>query len=301
MTVRGAQDASLESDFPDFYRAADETSRDGQRRYVNATRVQLVALVAAALFGAFTLRVDGMGADWAGVGAAVAFLVAALTRGHLWQVRPEKDWYAGRAAAESTKTLAWRFAVAADPFPRDLDEDAATDVFLERLGEIRKKLRNVVIVPPPKAKGEVTPAMLATRARSLGLRKDAYLRQRVAEQRDWYTRKARSKRRRSRQWALAMIVLEICGATGAVLKAAAVVQVDVLGLAGALVAALAAWSEMRQYDNLANAYSVAANELSDIHSRGSRMTHEDEWSAFVSNAEEAISREHTMWVASREA
>lgn len=291
---------ALEDHFPDFYTAADATSVQGQGRYVLATRVQLGALVVAALFGLFVLRVDGRGADWAGVVAAMAFVWAALVRSYLWQAHPERDWYAGRAAAESTKTLAWRFSVAADPFPVGVSDSEATDVFLARLRDIRQKLRSVVVVPPPQPNGEVTAVMLEARAAPLTRRQDVYLVQRVESQRNWYSKKARCNQRRSRQWALMMLLLELCGAGGAILKAAAVIDVDVLGLAGAMVAALAAWSEMRQYNNLASAYSVAANELSDVLERGRRVGDEGDWSTFVANAEEAISREHTMWVASRE-
>ena len=34
-------------------------------------------------------------------------------------LQPERTWYEGRAVAESVKTLAWRYSVCADPFPKD--------------------------------------------------------------------------------------------------------------------------------------------------------------------------------------
>jgi hypothetical protein len=84
----------------------------------------------------------------------------------------------------------------------------------------------------------------------------------------------------------------------AVLRAASVVQVDVLGLAGALTAAGVAWVQTKQHQTLASAYAVASQELSDIDSRVNQPSAEREWAHFVDEAEQAISREHTLWRAS---
>ncbi len=142
--------------------------------------------------------------------------------------------------------------------------------------------------------------MLDARHSNLADRKAVYLQDRIGAQRDWYARKARSNLKFSRLWMAAMLALEAAGVVGGVLKATGVVNVDLLGLVGAVVAAVVAWSEMRQYSMLSSAYSVAAQELSDIATRGARPMTEDEWADFAANAEEAISREHTMWAASRD-
>jgi hypothetical protein len=293
--------ADLESEFPDFYRSSDAGSLDGQKRYVNATRTQLIALVIAAVAGAFTWKLAGNSLDLAGVVAVSAFLVALLVRASTWKSRPERDWYAGRAAAESAKTLGWRFSIAAEPFPKSLSVNAATDILLERLAEVGRSLRGVVILPPPNAKGEVTPRMIEVRQDDLSVRKAIYLVERIGRQRDWYAKKARANITLSRTWMSIMLVLEAAGAIGGVLKASGIVEIDILGLLGALVAAILAWTEMRQNANLSSAYSVAAAELSSVLTRGKRAMSEAEWALFAANAEEAISREHTMWAASRDA
>ncbi|WP_447950088.1 DUF4231 domain-containing protein [Microbacterium aurum] len=291
---------ALEDQFPDFYRSTDQTSLDGQRLFVRLVRVQLIALVGAAFVGAFTWQVHQDSTDWAGVLAVVAFVVALFVRGYLWRARPERDWYAGRAGAESAKTLAWRFCVGAEPFGIAMSDAQASDLLLVRLGDVRRGLKGVVILPPTEAKGEITPAMLDARHSNLADRKAVYLQDRIGAQRDWYARKARSNLKFSRLWMAAMLALEAAGVVGGVLKATGVVNVDLLGLVGAVVAAVVAWSEMRQYSMLSSAYSVAAQELSDIATRGARPMTEDEWADFAANAEEAISREHTMWAASRD-
>jgi hypothetical protein len=105
-----------EGEFPALYRAADWNSLAGQRRYLTATGLRLAMLVAAAIFGLFSWRTGG--GDVAGIAAAGAFGVALLSELYLLQERPDRVWYDGRAAAESAKTLTWRYMVGGNPFAR---------------------------------------------------------------------------------------------------------------------------------------------------------------------------------------
>lgn len=298
MTTPG-EAASLEGHFPDFFTDADQASLDGQRRYTSAVRNQLIGLLVAAVAGVFTWQINGSGADWFGILAAAAFAATVLQRGYLWQTRPDKEWYAGRAAAESAKTLTYRYAFCADPFPQNMNEHQAAVLFLDRLKDVRRKLGNVMVIPQPGGQGEITEGMRKMRHQPLATRKSTYLSSRIIEQRNWYSRKARFNDRRARLWSIFMVAMELAGFIGAVLKASNILHVDLLGLASAIVAATAAWMEMRQHNNLATAYSVAARELSEAHELGMHVADEGAWSGFVANAEEAISREHTMWAASR--
>jgi hypothetical protein len=57
--------------------------------------------------------------------------------------------------------------------------------------------------------------------------------------------------------------------------------------------------QTKQFEPLGNAYAVAAHELGAIRARLDVHRTEREWAQFVSDAERAISREHTLWSASR--
>ena len=69
--------------------------------------------------------------------------------------------------------------------------------------------------------------------------------------------------------------------------------------AGAMVAAMTAWLQTKQHRTLATAYTVTALELASVRSRIVHQASEEDWATFVSDAEEAFSREHTLWKASR--
>src|SRR5438876_9372060 len=102
-------EANLESDFPALYKAADLNSFISQRRFLTATKVRLISLVIAALFGILTWDIGGP--DLAGILATVAFATALGSEVYLLRLRPDRIWYEGRAVAESAKTSAWRFMV----------------------------------------------------------------------------------------------------------------------------------------------------------------------------------------------
>ena len=70
------------------------------------------------------------------VGGLLSFFAFAIAFGlalRLATERPMDNWYEGRAGAESTKTLAWRYAVGGDPFPIGLPGTQVDELFETRL------------------------------------------------------------------------------------------------------------------------------------------------------------------------
>ena len=66
-------------------------------------------------------------------------------------------------------------------------------------------------------------------------------------------------------------------------------SVDAAGILAAFIAAGTAWVAVKQFSPLASAYSVATKELA-VQASKLEMVAEPEWSLFVADAEEAISR-----------
>jgi hypothetical protein len=58
-----------------------------------------------------------------------------------------------------------------------------------------------------------------------------------------------------------------------------------------------AWAQLKQHRILAPSYALAAQELSLVREKLAGIADEDAWSLEMSDAEDAISREHTMWLA----
>jgi hypothetical protein len=288
-----------EEDLPALYKTADANSLEAQQSFLKWSGGGLIAVLVAAAAGAFTIKIGSV--DAAGLVALIAFIVAIRLRLYLLNQQPEKVWYDGRAGAESAKTLAWRYAVGGRPFNKvDLKAEEANKVLVERLREIPAELdaRSFVRAPDMTSE-EITQGMQDLRTKSLDERKKAYQDGRIRDQLDWYTRKADWNDRRAKRWNQALITIECIGAAAAVLKVVGLLPIDLFGFAAALVAAGGSWLQTKQHRNLAEAYSIAANELSMIDELLPSCTTEERWAEFVNEAEEAISREHTLWIASR--
>ncbi|GAA1546675.1 DUF4231 domain-containing protein [Actinomadura kijaniata] len=293
-------EAILDADYPALFQAADSSAVSGQRRLLVATAVRLVALLSASVLGAVSLDLGGL--DMAAVGAAAGLGIAVVVEVYLLSERPDRQWYESRAAAESVKTLTWRYAVAGQPFEfrgaGEQDRHTAEQLLLCRFASITGNLSGLLL-PAYGAEGlQITEGMRRMRGMSLEERRQAYAGGRIGDQRLWYTRRAKEHARSSARWSVSLAALEALGLIAAVLSAVGVIDLDLPGMAGAAAACGVAWLQTRQHQQLATAYAIVAQELADVASRIEWPDNEADWAHFVDEVEEAISREHTLWWAS---
>jgi hypothetical protein len=169
-----------DADLPPLYRAADQSSMEAQRAFLTATGVRLAGLLGAAFFGLFVWHWGPSPVDWAGVSAALCFAAALLVEGYLLKSKPERTWYQGRAAAESVKTLSWRYAMDAEPFSRERTSAEADELFLRQLNDVLDILRDSDLAPDAANGEQITDAMRALRAVPLAQRKTVYEEYRVS-------------------------------------------------------------------------------------------------------------------------
>ncbi|MFI9830482.1 DUF4231 domain-containing protein [Streptomyces sp. NPDC051913] len=287
-----------ESDLPGVFESADAISKEGQRDYLKWTRGRLQLALAAALFGGIAATVDSHGRveKTAAALALTAFIAALLTEIHLLRDKPEERWYNGRALAESVKTLAWRYMAGAAPFPPSLSDDEARDVLLTRIHDLTTEANLPGLT---FGQAQVTDRMREVRALDFADRKSAYLALRVADQEGWYNAKARLNKQNSGKWRSILILFEVLGVATSTVSLLDLADVDASSVVAAAIAAAGAWLEVKQYDNLSSAYSLTATELGFVRMTGENVTTEPDWSRYVVSAEQAISREHTMWLARR--
>jgi len=274
-------------------RAASDASMAAQRTVLRATRLELGFVMLAALGGALAaVAPKGPG----GATAVLGFLGAVISSGYMARVRPERQWYDGRAVSESFKTLAWRYTVGGKPFaiegidPREIDE-----AFDRSLREVAAALSFAAVGSGPA----ITEDMRGLRASSLPDRRTAYEMGRIADQQDRYALKATHNEERPRRWKQIIFGLELIGLVVGIGIVASAYTFDAIGVIAAAAAAATAWLQLKQHESLSRAYSVASAELSSIRSLIRHQTNEKAWSEFVDQSEEAISREHTLWRASR--
>ncbi|MFG3604381.1 DUF4231 domain-containing protein [Micromonospora chersina] len=283
-----------DTDLPSVFRDADRAAKQAQRGTLRWTLVRLTGAVAAAIGGAISLALFGK--EWAGAISALGFGAALVAEFVLLQSGYERSWYQSRASAESLKTIAWRYAVAADPFPASLPP-AKTDQLLAN--RIRDVLRATGTAGGVNASADLLPPQLIkVRRSSFEERRHVYLRDRLQNQLAWYSRESDRNRRRSAYFRAGLVMGEVVAVVFSVLRFSGVIKVDLAGIFAAMVAAAASWLAVRQFESLATAYALAGQELTTLQVLIG-ATEEPRWSQVVADAEEAISREHTTWQASR--
>lgn len=293
--TQGAQPQPSETvQLPALHRQADATSNSKQAQFMWVTRIRLALLVAVATAGMVKCPVDG-GGDASGIAAAIAFCGVLVLELFLWRTRPEREWYRARALAESTKTLAWKYAVQGAPFD---DETGGDALFVERLDALRLKV-GPVASPDDGPPDQITEWMRMSRASNFEARRALYLKSRIEEQIGWYGTKCRANARWANIWLFTLVIVNLVGMVAAILRAAGTIEIDALGWLGTLAAVFVAWSQTRQHESLDAAYSTAHGELTIIREKIQQATVES-WPSEVDDAEDAISREHTMWQASRD-
>jgi SMODS and SLOG-associating 2TM effector domain 3/SMODS and SLOG-associating 2TM effector domain 1 len=296
-TAGSALDDLNDEGLPSAYRAADRTAIDGQRKALHLNAWKLVLLLVAAACGAASWTLAGSRIDLLALLAALAFGLSLVVEVWLLSQRPDRRWYKGRAGAESVKTLAWRYAVGGEPFTSG--DPAADDEFLAQVGDVMRSLKGIEWLPASGGHDQITPAMRRLRSATLEDRRRAYERNRIDDQSKWYRAKAAANDRQARRWSALALAGTIAGLIGALLRAIGLVDVDLLGVASAWVAAVTAWTQLHQHRSLATAYTITAEELGLVKARTQRAADEDSWAQIVSEAEAAISREHTLWQARR--
>jgi hypothetical protein len=284
---------------PEAFVVADRISLLGQRNTVRAIAARLLFTVAAALTLALaplwpTHLFHRADVQVLALAAAAFFLAALLVEFGLIRDHPERRWYEGRAVAESAKTLTWRYAVGALPYPIDRNAETA----LKR--DVHNLTTDVAPLADALASAKASTAWMEhLRSSDLTTRRKVYLEHRIEDQQAWYARKAAYNAQRAKWWSIGLLAAEALGVVLAALKALSYVSIDLASLASALIASGGAWLAVKQYESLAAAYLLASRELNAIKQHLLTVKDEHRWATEAADAEEAISREHTMWRASR--
>lgn len=281
-----------------MFASADAKSGEGQRHTKRFISAELLCLILAAAFGLGSVRSGAAQLNWFALVSALLFIGSGLLTYIRSKSETEQTWYVGRAGAESVKTLAWRYALGGDPLPLSLSSTEADERYRTRLRQIFEELTRTTDIPPtPAGSREITSAMRRLRGEDLATRKATYRRDRIEAQRQWYERRAASHAKSARRWLVVTISASAIGVIFGFLKFLGVLDFDLLGVFGAGASAAIAWNQLNQFRSQVAAYNVTAVELGFVNEGIDQIADEAEWAAFVSDSEDAISREHTLWLA----
>lgn len=286
-----------QSSYPALFRSADEASNRKQRLYLGLIGAEYTVLVVASVLSLSIFAGPTFYLLYALI--FVLLIVLLLTRTLL---KPEQDWYRCRALAESVKTLTWRYIMHATPFGDAPQPQAPRAEFRNQLHAILDENRATAekVAHDWSADAQITDEMDRIRAVDLDERKRFYATNRVDDQRKWYARKARANKNSAKKWVTAGVVAYALAGV-LVLTRIRFPQWEFWPIGPIIVIAssIIGWMQIKKFNELGAAYTVAAHEIGLIRPKLDNVSTESELSDFVTNAELAFSREHTLWVARR--
>jgi hypothetical protein len=291
------------SDYPALFLSSDRASANAQARYLQLQRLYLLFLVLAGVVG--SLRFGQETAHRWLSASSVVFLALGVIL--LWVMRSQrfdKTWFDCRAVAESVKTATWRYLMRVPPYGPGMELAEADREFVYEIGEIlrsRPGVQKEMTAAAESDRPQITDRMREVRSSSLEARRTLYLRERLLNQKEWYRKKAALSARLAFRWFWTVALLQTVALPVAIVNLASDGALFNVGpIAASLAGPLLAWAQIKRFDEIAQTYGLAAQELSALESLAPHATTEPFFEQLVLQSEEAISREHTMWCARRE-
>lgn len=290
-----------ESELTSLYIASDDASKATQKNYVLIVGVDLALMIAASALTVYNYELVSSKLilyilSGLFLLASVFLTIILLTR------KFEDSWYQGRALAESCKTLSWRFMTRSELFEDNVPLQEAKQRFIKRVQELGAEFPelNKVMSTDLLNKPVITQTMLNIRNLSLSDRKDYYIKNRIEDQKTWYAKKASYNNRQYFFWFSIIIASQAFSLISIVLLISRPdLNWNFVGLFTTISTASLSWLQIKRHQELKQAYTTTSKELNMILSLGDNINTESEFSKFVLDSENAVSREHTLWLAQR--
>lgn len=290
-----------DKNYPNFFIAGDGASRRAQFKYINFVKWDLVLMVFSALICVYNYeKVDSKLIVY--ILSGLMLLVALFISIILKYKKYEDVWYRGRALAESCKTLTWRFITCSEYFEYDVVSNEADSRFVDRIREINNEFNDIhpELYASEIALPIITNEMRRIRLLSLTDRKAYYLNERIQNQIDWYSSKADNNKEKYENWFLLVIVFQFLAIVSiGYLIFQPMSNFNLVGLFSTISASGFSWLQLRKYQENKQAYTTATSELNLIKTEANLQITEQQFSKFVLDSENAMSREHTMWLAQK--
>ncbi|MER5598502.1 DUF4231 domain-containing protein [Streptomyces sp. NPDC002265] len=281
-------------DLPPVYRVNDYWAMARQGESWRAQRAHLVLLllatVTAVLAGQLGSRVQA-------VLAAVLYGLTLVVGARAARRRADPDGHLHRVAAETVKSMAWLYMVHGGPFHSRVADPEA--LFTERLEGAFRQLRTMgwqdpLSTGPLPDSDQITPTMRTLRAKPLQARRDAYLRDRLQEQTEWYRRVSAKAQTAARLWSAATITATLLALLTTALQAAGLIGGwCVAGLLSTAVAAAVAWQEARRFRPTAATYALVEQDLETARIAMATTVTEENWAGAVAETERLMSPPYT--------
>ena len=290
-----------DNNYPNYFVAGDTASKKAQFWYVRLFGLDLLLMVFSAILSVYNYQTDES-KTIVYIISGILLLGAMLISIFLKVKKYEDIWYRGRALAESSKTLTWRFIMTSEYFENNISDEEADRRFIQRIREINNEFSdlNNVLSSTQLNLPIITDEMKRVRNLSLNDKKTYYLNNRIQNQIDWYSSKADDSKFKYDVWFFSIIILQFLAliSIGFLIKCPSS-DFNFVGVFSTIAASGFSWLQVKKYQENKEAYTTANSELNLIKAEGSKNFSDNEFSEYVLDSENAMSREHTMWLAQK--
>lgn len=286
-----------EQDYPNIFTTADGASKEAQNRYVRLN-ISILSLIVLTTISTFVSDAP----KWLSIFSSILLVISTILTVFIFFFKPEKVWYDGRAIAESAKSLTWKFMMGVSPFSFSLTTEKAEEKLLKNLKQIigQKKEFYKLIGEQFGEREQITPTMIAIREKSFLDKVQFYSLARLEEQRKWYSKKSKLNRTNKNIALSCLIAFQLFAIIALVMEIYDSIEFTLTPLFATLATSTIALLQLKRFQELTESYGITATELSLINSKTSHIKDEEDLENFVNDAETAISREHTLWLARRD-
>lgn len=291
--------AILEDDFTSVHIAADAASKKSQKLYVRIICIDLWAMIIASILAVYNYE-SASYKEILYIVTGILMLLSLVLTIIILTLKLEDTWYKGRALAESCKTVTWRFMTRTEPFQNNLDAEnkftKRIDELSNEFSELRQSMDSMLMSKSPL----ITDFMKEVRRLPLDKRKEFYIKNRVEEQKIWYSNKANYNRARYIRWFVIIIITQFLSALSiGYMIYSSDSNWNLVGIFTTISASAISWLQVKRHQELKQAYTTAAHELNTILTLSNAINDDNAFSKFVIDSENAVSREHTVWLAQR--
>jgi uncharacterized membrane protein len=294
------KDTILSEDYPSLYRVSDNNSVHEQKQFTRLMFINIGLMIFAAGAGALILSDNNTKVVLAII-SAILLTISVIFTSFIRSTRLEQNWYYGRAISESVKTATWRYLTGCTPYSLKLGS-RADERYLHDIESILKEFQQYAskLYIVADSYQVITEKMRLIRNLDTETRKNIYIRERIQNQREWYSKKACMNQKSASRYFYSIFVCQIL----AVSTSISMIfwhnsPIQFTGIFTTVATALMAWTQMRRNEELAQSYGLTAQELSFVLEQSFKVNTEEQLSSYVSNAEMTISREHTRWTVHR--
>ena len=230
---------------------------------------------------------------------ALLFAIELGIRYYIHFSKLQDDWYYGRAVAESIKTMTWKFAMR--PAKKE-SQNSHEEQFNQQIFNVLKIWEGLrPNLKESDAENFVSQNLAEVKSKVDWQKKREYYRRgRILNQQKWYKERAAKNKELGKQY-FALTIL--CYALAMVLSILYINNLDhwnFVPLITVIASAMISWTQLNHFRDLNNAYTVARIEIEEILKQMANAT-EDDFYELVEDAENAFSREHTLWMARKDA